>query len=168
MTGAIHISMALVTMLLLTGCRQLPETPQTQSGVAGKTAVSPEEDVKLYHELINLVLRDDLTKKDGSSRYVQPVLLLLPNRFRPGYVPSVPGIEVILGERANIGAYKTVVEIRSFRQTNYGFTVEVVHNPQMTLGASGSFYSLEKSTNGWRRVPSVPSKEKDKPFAWKS
>ena len=160
-----YFPVILIIMLILDGRRHLPNAPQLNGAVVDQEVNAPEEDLSVFHALVNLVLKEDLIRKDGTSRYSEPVLLLLPYKFRPGYVPSVPGIKVVLGERADIEKYKTVVTIRNVRQTEYGFTIEVVHNPHMSMGSSGRTYSFEQTPNGWR---SVPLKGEEMPLGWKS
>ncbi len=161
------IFVGLFVMVCLAGCRHLPDAAMSQ----GKTKVveeaieEPGEDISIYHSLVNFVLKEDLIGKDGKARYSDPVLLLLPYKFRPGYVPDVQGIKVVVGERSDMGNFKTVVTVRNVKQTDYGFSIEVVHNPHISMGASGSNYFLEKTTNGWRQA--IP-KGNERPFCWKS
>jgi hypothetical protein len=159
------ILMSVVMAIYLPGCCHIPDSATSPQGVPDDSSAGPAEDISLYHDLVNLVLRHHLIRKDGSPRYAGPVLLLLPNKFKPGYVPSVPGIEVVIGESSDPANYKTVIAIQTFKQTQYGFAVDVVINHHVSLGASGSCYSLEKTVNGWR---CGPPKEKERPLAWKS
>ena len=120
----------------------------------------------MYQHLVDLVIRYDLASRGGPSRDGDPVLLLLPNKFKPGYVPSVPGFKVVLGEMSEASHYKTVVRIDTFKLTQYGFAVDVVHNPHISLGQSVSYYTVERTPDGWRCGP--PKREEDRPLAGKS
>jgi hypothetical protein len=88
------IFVGLVVMVCLAGCRHLSDesTSHGKVTVAEKVADEPAEDIAIYHSLVNFVFREYLIKKDGTSRFEDPVLLLLPYKFRRGYVPDVPGV----------------------------------------------------------------------------
>ena len=159
------ILVGVVMIFSLPSCSHLPDSAVSPRGGSSDSPAGQEEDLSLYHDLVNLVLRQDLLRMDGSPRYAGPVLLLLPNKFKPGYVPSVPGIGVVVGEISDAAKYKIVIEIEKFKRTPYGFAVDVVHNPHVSLGASGASYSLEDTVDGWR---CGPPKEEERPIAWKS
>lgn len=118
----------------------------------------------VYHELLNVALRKYLIRGNGQPVFEGPVLAVIPSRFRQGYSPSIPGVEVVVGDKFEADSYTNVVLVDKFQYFGDWYEITIVRNPYTPLGSSFRTYTLENVSGKWQCCPP----KRDIPLAGKS
>lgn len=147
-----QLPVLLLILVSALGCAQLrSDTPSSK-------------DMAVYHELLNVALREYLIRRNGKPLFEGPVLAVIPNRFRPGYSPSIPGVEIVVGGKDEAHSYANVVLVDKFQYFGDWYEITIVRNPYTPLGSSFMTYTIENVAGKWQCCPP----NRDIPLAGKS